>query len=365
MCQTCTSLTPAPEAGNTFAEKLLGHLNGAAIMLMTSIGHRTGLLDAMGDGVARTSAALAQQSHLSERYVREWLGAMTTGGIVQYSPASKTYHLPPEHAALLTRAAAPTNFAATSQWISVLGGVESRVVEAFVHGKGVGYDAYERFHDVMAEESGQTTLGGIDEHIIPLIDGLEARLQKGIEVADVGCGRGLAILHLANRFPSSRFVGLDLNDAAIASAREEASRRGLTNVQFEKCDLTTWKTNRRFDLITAFDAIHDQARPDLVLQSVNRALHSDGVFLMQDIKASSHVEKNLGHPLAPFIYTISCMHCMSVSLAQGGMGLGAAWGEELARNMLSDAGFTDVTVRELPHDMINIYYICRRHAQVR
>jgi hypothetical protein len=136
----------------------------------------------------------------------------------------------------------------------------------------------------------------------------------------------------------------------------------LNNVRFEKCDLTTWKSERQFDLITAFDAIHDQARPDLVLQSTSRALRTDGIFLMQDIKASSHVEKNLEHPIAPFIYTISCMHCVSVSLAQGGMGLGAAWGEELARNMLADAGFTNVKVRELPHDMINLYYLCRREG---
>jgi SAM-dependent methyltransferase len=285
---------------------------------------------------------------------------MTTGGVTKYDPATKSYRLPPEHAALLTRSAAPINFGSSAQWIGVLGGVESRVVEAFSHGKGVGYDAYERFHEVMAEESNRGTVGGIDQHIVPLVEGLEKRLEQGIDVADIGCGRGLAIIHLAKRFPRSRFAGIDLSADAIRFARAEAERRTLKNVQFEQRDLTKLDNGCQFDWITAFDAIHDQARPDLVLSHIHRALRSDGVFLMQDIRASSQVEKNLDHPMAPFIYTISCMHCMSVSLAQGGVGLGAAWGEELARKMLADAGFGKVEVHQLPHDILNSYFVCRR-----
>ena len=359
MCQSC-AVAVDPNNVDAFAQKMLGHLNGAAIMMMTSIGHRTGLLDAMGDGEARTTQRLSETCGLSERYVREWLGAMTTGGVTKYDPATKSYHLPPDHAALLTRSASVVNFAASTQWISVLGGAESRVVEAFSHGKGVGYDAYERFHEVMAEESNKNTVAVIDQQIVPLIEGLEARLEHGIDVADIGCGRGLAIMHLAKRFGRSRFVGIDLSADAIDFARAEADRRGLTNVQFEQRDLTHLAKPGQFDWITAFDAIHDQARPDLVLANIHRALRSDGAFLMQDVRASSHVEKNLDHPMAPFIYTISCMHCMSVSLAQGGVGLGAAWGEELAKSMLADAGFSRVEVHQLPHDILNSYFVCRR-----
>jgi SAM-dependent methyltransferase len=211
----------------------------------------------------------------------------------------------------------------------------------------------------MAEESNRGTVGGIDQHILPLVKGIEDRLKQGIDVADIGCGKGLAILHLARRFPRSRFVGIDLSADATNFARAEAERRGLTNAHFVRRDLTHLAEPAQFDLITAFDAIHDQARPDLVLAHIHRALRAGGVFLMQDIKASSHVEKNLDHPMAPFIYTISCMHCMSVSLAQGGMGLGAAWGEELARKMLAEAGFGQVEVHQLPHDILNSYYVCR------
>src|SRR5690606_8396720 len=114
-----------------------------------------------------------------------------------------------------------------------------------------------------------------------------------------------------------------------------------------------------YDFIATFDAIHDQAAPDKVLANIRRALKQNGVYLMQDIRSSSNVEQNMDNPLAPFIYTVSCVHCMSVSLAQGGMGLGAAWGEELALQMLSEAGFNSVDVRYLEHDAMNSYYIAR------
>jgi hypothetical protein len=110
---------------------------------------------------------------------------------------------------------------------------------------------------------------------------------------------------------------------------------------------------------TAFDAIHDQAQPRRVLRAISEALAADGVFLMQDIRASSHVHENLDHPIGAYLYTVSCLHCMTVSLAAGGEGLGAAWGEEKALELLAEAGFSSVEVRQLPHDIINNYYIAK------
>jgi 2-polyprenyl-3-methyl-5-hydroxy-6-metoxy-1,4-benzoquinol methylase len=369
---TETNQTPAAVAefdvakAEAFGEKMVGNLNSASIVLMSSIGHRTGLFDAMaGLSAPATTQQIADAAGLSERYVREWLGAMVAGKIVEYSPDTRTYRLPPEHAAGLTRAASPDNIAVLTQWIAVLGSVESKVVDAFTHGRGVPYEAYERFHEVMAEDSGQTTVGGLDEHIVPHVEGLEARLEAGIDVLDVGCGSGRAQIHLASRFPNSRFVGFDLSPAAIDQAQRSAADRGLTNIRFEARDVTDFDpdSDGAFDLITAYDVIHDLPRPDKVLPQIHRALRPDGIFLMQDIRGSSHVHLNADGPIAPFIYTISCMHCMSVSLADEGMGLGAAWGKELALQFLATAGFTDVSVSELPHDIQNYYYICRPQAQ--
>jgi len=340
-----------------FGEKMLEHLNGAALTLMCSIGHRTGLFDTMSGMGPSTSGQIAERAGLNERYVREWLGAMVTGGIVEYDPETGGYYLPAEHAACLTRASTPNNAAVPCQWVAVLGGVEDAVVEAFEHGRGVPYSAYRRFHEVMAEESGQTTVAGLDEYILPAIPGLVERLEAGIDVLDVGCGSGEALMHMAGRFGDSRFVGYDLSEAAVATAIERARERGLGNVHFEALDLPTLRETATFDLITAFDAIHDQARPDLVLGNIRRALRPGGTFLMQDIGGSSHLHHNLDGPMSPFIYTISCMHCMSVSLAGGGMGLGAAWGREKALQMLHEAGFEDVRVERLEHDIQNEYFI--------
>lgn len=358
MCLAHSAAFDAAQSG-AFGEKLVGMLNGGAMLLMTSIGHRTGLFDAMQDGQPLTSAELAQKAELSERYVREWLGAMTTGGFVHYEPETRRYHLPAEHAAWLTRSAVPQNFAATAQWIGVLGAVEDKVAAAFRHGRGVPYSAFDRFAEVMAEESNQTTVAGMDEHILPLIPDLVEKLERGIRVVDVGCGSGWALIHLAKRFPKSKFVGLDLLDVHVAAASMKAEEEGIGNVTFRVCDVTQWREPATYDLVTTFDAVHDQARPDLVLANIRQSLKPDGVYLMQDIKAATPVERNVDNPLAPFIYTISCMHCMSVSLAHNGMGLGAAWGKELALSMLKDADFTSSDVHELPHDVMNYYYVAR------
>ena len=345
------------QSTTAFGERMAKAINDAGLVLMTSIGHRTGLFDVMAQMEGVTTHEIAAKAKLSERYVREWLGSMVCGGIVQYDPETQTYRLPPEHAACLTRAASPNNVAVTTQWIALMGAVEDEVVEAFRHGKGVPYSSYKRFHSVMAEESSQTTVGGLAEHILPFVPGLTERLQQGIEVLDIACGAGGAMIAMAAAFPKSRFVGYDFSEQAIATAREQARRRGLSNVAFEVVDCAKIPDRHRFDLVTAFDAIHDQAKPAEVLSRVRDALKpGTGLFLMQDIKASSHVHQNCDHPFGAFVYAISTMHCMSVSLANGGPGLGAAWGKELALQMLKEAGFGSLRCEELPHDPINYYY---------
>jgi 2-polyprenyl-3-methyl-5-hydroxy-6-metoxy-1,4-benzoquinol methylase len=343
-----------------FAEKMLATFNGAGVALMTSIGHRTGLFDVMATLPPSSPARIAEAAGLNERYVREWLGAMTTGGVVEHDAESHTFYLPPEHAAFLTRAAVPNNLAVTAQFISVLGGVEDRIVECFRRGGGVHYTAFARFHEVMAEESAQTVVAGLLDAILPLAPGLTAALEAGCDVLDIGCGSGRALNTLARAYPQSRFTGFDLSAEAVGAAQREADRQGLQNVRFEVRDVTMLGARECYDLITAFDAIHDQARPGLVLDGIAAALRPGGTFLMQDIRGSRHVEKNLDHPIAPFLYTISAMHCMTVSLAAGGDGLGTMWGEETALEMLAAAGFRAVEVRQLPHDIMNNFYVARK-----
>ena len=351
----------APAPG--FADGLMRALNDGALCLMISIGHRVGLFDAMRDQPASTSAQIAARAGLNERYVREWLGAMVTSNVVTVDPGSTHYHLPPEHAAFLTRAAGADNIAVFAQYVSLLGNVEDDIIECFKHGGGVPYAKFPRFHDVMAEDSGQSVMSSLETHILPLVPGLAERFATGIRMLDVGCGSGRILNRLAELFPNSRFVGMDLSSEATQAARAEAAAKGSRNVEFVTTDLSDFDATaapEAFDLVTTFDAVHDQSKPLNVLKGIHRSLARDGVYLMQEIKGSSHVHKNIGHPLGTFLYAVSCMHCMTVSLAQGGEGLGAMWGEEKARAYLAGAGFRTVEKHELAHDIQNDWYVVRK-----
>ncbi len=287
---------------------------------------------------------------------------MLTGGVVEVDD-SDCYRLPEHHAQLLTRNTESDNLAVMAQYISVLGSVEDDIVECFYNGGGVPYEKYDRFHEVMAEDSGMTVLDALEDHILPLVPGLTQKLQDGISVLDVGCGRGLAMLKMAELFPASKFKGLDLSEEAISWARTEAKKRGLKNVAFEIRDASDFDQTAEpeaYDFVTTFDAVHDQAKPLAVLKGINRTLKPGGTYLMQDIYSTGHVHKNIDHPLGPALYTVSCMHCMSVSLAQNGDGLGAMWGREKAQELLKKAGFEDIEIHRLDHDIQNDYYLMKK-----
>ncbi len=359
MCNACqVNVADQDAAAETFGGELLETLNRATLGLGISLGHRTGLFDAMAelDQWASTEE-IALAANCNERYVREWLGAMVTGGIVAFNSDATTYFLPPHHAALLTRAAGSNNFARTFQFLAVMAEVESPIVRCFENGGGVPYEKFTRFHEVMAEDSYGNVVNGLFSNILPLVDGLTERLETGIDVLDIGCGRGHAMIALAKRFPNSRFVGRDLCEEPILAAKQLAAEEGLANISFEVADVSQAGQPNSFDLVTAFDVIHDQRDPAAVLEVVKDSLRADGTFLMQDLQASSKLANNIDHALCPFLYMISTMHCMTVSLAQGGKGLGTVWGEELALEMLGDAGFPTVSVQRLDHDVQNNWYV--------
>jgi len=348
------------DAAGKFAARLLEVLNSASIAVLISIGHQTALFDTLASLPPSTSQQLADAAQLEERYVREWLGGMVTGGVVRYDPSSLTYWLPREHAAFLTRAAGPDNIATTMQFVAMFGEVEQRVVRCFHEGGGLPYSAYSRFHDIMAADSAGVMDSVLVSHIIPLVPELRKRLEEGIDVADVGCGQGHAINVLAAAFPASRFTGLDFSPEAIDVGRSEAERLGLRNARFEVQDVASISHREAFDLMTAFDSIHDQAHPATVLAKIFEALRPGGVLLMRDITASSTLEENLDLPWASFLYAISTLHCMTVSLGLGGDGLGTVWGEQLAVSMLKSAGFVSVDVNGVENDLFNTCYVARK-----
>ena len=343
-----------------FASKMFQFLNSGMLSLMISIGYKTGLFDIIAQLKPSTSREISQAANLNERYIREWLGAMVTGNIIEYDPLTEKYFLPKEHSAFLTRKSGIDNLAVLAQYVSLMGIVEDKIVECFRNGGGLPYSEYPKFQQLQAEETARIFDSMLINQILPLIPEINNRLNDGIRVLDIGCGRGRAINLMGKAFSRSKFTGCDISHEGILSAKEEAKNMGLTNVQFEIKDALLVEELGKFDLITAFDTIHDQVQPTEVLKAINASLNNDGFFLMQDIAASSKLEKNIDSVLAPTLYTISTMHCMSVSLAFNGEGLGTMWGKELAVNKLTEAGFKDIKVKNVEGDIMNYYYVSRK-----
>jgi 2-polyprenyl-3-methyl-5-hydroxy-6-metoxy-1,4-benzoquinol methylase len=343
-----------------FAEQMLSILNQGALSLMMSIGHKTHLFDSLSRMAPSTSEQIAFSTGLNERYVREWLAAMVTGRIIEYDSSQGTYHLPAEHAAWLTRDAGVQNMAFQAQYIVMLANVQEQIVDCFSRGGGVPYASFPDFQRLMAEESTQVVDTNLLQITLPLVPDIVERLQEGIDVADIGCGSGHALNIMGQAFHRSRFTGYDFSQEGITAAQAEARQLGLTNTHFVARDVSLLDITEHYDFITAFDSIHDQARPAEVLKAIENALRPGGIFLMLDIRASSLLEENMKHPLAPFLYTISCNHCMTVSLADNGAGLGTMWGEQVASQMLREAGFTQVEVKHVEGDIANSYYIASK-----
>ncbi len=311
-----------------FARKLFGHYTSGILTLLVQVGHKTGLFEAAAKGPG-TSQEIADRARLNERYVREWLAAMATGGIVEYDAASGAFTLPAEHAACLTGTSS-RNLAAASQNVPMLSKRLPRIVESFSKGGGVSYSEYRPDFTEAMDASWRLLYDGLlIKGFLPAAKGLPERLKRGIRVADIGCGTGHAVNLMAREYPASSFLGYD-----------------------------QMKPEPKFDLITSFDAIHDQRDPATALRRVAGALAPGGVYLMVEPKASSKLEENIGNPFAPYMYGMSVLHCMTVSLAAGGAGLGTAWGEQTARRMLGEAGFTTVEVVDAPGPQ-NSIYICR------
>jgi SAM-dependent methyltransferase len=353
-----------------FAGRMLDVLNSSLLGLMISIGYQTHLFDVLSRlSSPSTSTEIANAANLNERYVRERLGAMVTGKIVEYNPDNSRYRLPPEHAAFLTRDSGIDNMAVFRQYISLLGDVEQKIIECFRKGGGVPYSEFPRFQQLQAEDTARVFDARLIDQIVPLVGGLGEKLRAGIDVLDVGCGQGHAINLMARNFPNSRFTGYDISKEGIQAARDEAKQIGLTNVKFEVNDIASINEHEKYDLITAFDVIHDQAQPAKVLKGIYNALRNKqeeeergkGIFLMQDMAASSKLDENLENPLGPTLYSISTMHCMTVSLAYNGEGLGTVWGRQKAEEMLKEAGFSEkIEVSEVSGDLFNYYYIVQK-----
>jgi 2-polyprenyl-3-methyl-5-hydroxy-6-metoxy-1,4-benzoquinol methylase len=359
------------EKQEAFGLRMAEILNYGALNLAMAVGYRTGLFEAMAFlSEPAAPESIAAQAGMNARYVREWLGVMCTGNVVELVPGDdgvERYLLPPEHAVFLAKNTQITNLAVYTQEIPLLTtcAMES-VVQAFQTGEGIPYSGYSRFQAFMSELANAKHRQVLIETFLPSVaDGvLVERLKSGIRVCDFGCGEGVAMLLMALAFPRSRFVGIDSDAVAIDTARKSIEAMGLSNADTWLMDASTIKDDSRhgaiFDYVFAFDAIHDQSRPLEALLSVNHILAPGGMFSMVDIAAHSTHRQNLDHPMGPFLYTVSLMHCLPVGLIDGGAGLGMMWGQEQSVDLLRQAGFSEISVCEIPQDSFNLHYYSRK-----
>jgi ubiquinone/menaquinone biosynthesis C-methylase UbiE len=355
----------------SFSEKMIDILNYGAINLAMAIGYRTGLFDVMDEfDSPQTIDKISQAAGLNSRYVTEWLGVMTTAEITELSlieNAETRYFLPKNWGDLLTRRAGNSNLGVYTQEIPLLTRCAmAAVIDGFNTGEGISYDHYPKFQVFMSQLANAKHRQVLVNTFLPSVDNgrIIQQLESGIQVCDLGCAEGVAVILMAEAFPKSHFVGIDISPEVIDEARRKARQQKIENLDFLVLDAADLKSKREmkglFDYVTAFDAIHDQTRPLDVLRGVNHILTPNGRFSMVDIAANSNLADNMTHPMGPFLYTVSLMHCMPVGLVGGGTGLGMMWGREKAVEMLRDAQFQTVQVLEMPDDPFNLHFFCSK-----
>ena len=360
-----------PDTAKSFADKLVDILNYGSLNLAMGLGYRLGLFEIMdAAGQPLSIAEICEKKKLDRRYVREWLGVMVCGGIVELVEDARgkaRYFLPPDRGDVLTRRAGNANLGVYSQEIPLLTACAlERVYQGFLSGEGIPYESYPEFHDFMGELGDAKHRQVLVNTFLPSVDEgrLVEALRQGIEVCDLGCAQGVATVLMARAFPASHFTGIDISAEALDSARAQAAKMGLCNIVFEELDAAELRRpnpfSGRFDYTTAFDAIHDQTRPLEALQGILEILKPGGAFSMIDIAAESDITGNRDHPMGAFLYAVSLMHCLPVGLVDGGAGLGMMWGRQKAVEMLHQAGFGKVTVLEMSNDPFNLHFYCRK-----
>lgn len=350
-----------------FSSRMVDILNFGALNVAIGLGYKAGLFEALDSAEGPlTPDQLAEQAGLNARVVREWLGIVVSGDIVEVVEVEgeeERFYLPKHRATFLCQRGGSNNLAVYCQEIPLLTScVYNEVADSFQTGAGIPYSKYPPFQEFMGQLADQKHHDSLVQTFLPSIGGMVERLKAGdMRVMDLGCGQGLAITLLAREFPNSTFVGVDLDDDAIAKAKEASLE--LSNLSFEVLDATHIHEHEfaaSFDYVIAFDAIHDLCEPEKVLQGIHDALKPGGIFSMIDIKADSCIHQNKDHPMGPMLYTVSLMHCMQVAMVDGGRGLGMMWGRQRAVAMLQEAGFQNIKELEIPDDGFNLHFMATK-----
>jgi SAM-dependent methyltransferase len=331
---------PDPSALEAFVGKMVGDMGAAISAALVVIGDKLGLYKALASGGPMTSAALAQRTSTTERYVREWLAAQAASGYVQYDPGSGRYSLSPEQAMVFADDGGPAFMAGGFEVLAAAFKDEPKITEAFRTGEGVGWHE----HDACLFRGTERFFRpGYNANLvaswIPALDGVEEKLREGAKVADVGCGHGASTILLAKAFPNSRFFGFDYHAPSIERARKLAEEEGVDErAKFAVASAKDFPGDG-YDLVCIFDALHDMGDPVGAAAKIRSSLKPDGTWLLVEPFAGDELTDNL-NPVGRLFYSASTVFCTPASLSQEvGLGLGAQAGEKRLREVVTQAGF--------------------------
>jgi 2-polyprenyl-3-methyl-5-hydroxy-6-metoxy-1,4-benzoquinol methylase len=351
--------TVDPDAVQAFAFTVWNYKQGEMVSLMIHLGDRLGIYAHLDGAGPVTAAELARRSGLHERWLLEWLRANAAARLLDYHDGDR-FELTDVGALVLARADSPSFAAAACGEPRPFGFVD-RLAGAFESGIGLSYDdlGAEAAHHV-ERMLGPMARALLVPVVIPTLDGVQAKLERGALVADVGCGAGLALQLLAEAFPASTFHGYDLSEHAIAAARQRFADAGITNVEMFAARAEDLPTDPVYDLVLTFDCIHDMTRPDLAIAAIRRAIKDDGTWLVKDIRSAPDFVDNMKNPMLAMMYSSSVATCMSSAMSEeGGLGLGTlGFNPAVVDAMARAAGFTRITTHDVP-DPANFYYEIR------
>jgi SAM-dependent methyltransferase len=305
----------ADAASDALVERLFEGVLGMADVYTVYMGDRLGIYGAMASGKA-TEAEIAEATGTDVRYLREWLEQQAVTGLIEVDDVSKPegerkYRLPPGHQEVLVDRDNPGYMAAFARMMAGLVRPLPRVIEAFGTGDGIPYAAYDTdFLEGQADMNRVQFVNSLASEWMPALPDVHERLQRGGRVADVACGAGFSTIAIARAYPSAEVRGLDLDQASIQLARENAAREGL-EIPFEVRDAADPELSGRYDLVTCFEAVHDMSQPVEALTGMRSLLAEGGVLLVGDERVADEFTVP-GDEVERLMYGFSLFHCLAV-----------------------------------------------------